>query len=210
MVSGVTPVTTVDPVPFHVVFVCTGNRARSALAEAFFRTKSAGDAVRVESYGTLEFGPEPAMPHAIAAAASFGVDLRDHRARSLLGVRLDDVDLVIGFEPFHVAAAVVEAGARKERAFMFRELAALLEDFAPVTAGLGSARSQAAVDHAHARRAGRRSSALSLADPYAGSRRVYDEVAATIDDLTSTLAMRLFGTSTDERPSARTRDLGVA
>lgn len=185
-------------VPFHVVFVCTGNRVRSPIAEAFLRSKTGGEAVLVESYGTLELGPEPATPEAIGAASTLGLDIRGHRARSLQGVRLDDADLVVGFEPIHVATAVVEAAASKERAFTIRELTALLED-------LGSAASrsrpgpEAAIALAHARRPTGHQSSLSVADPYGKSRRVYEKVASTIDALTSTLATRLFERSAYER-----------
>ena len=61
--------TVAEHAPFHVVFVCTGNRARSPLAEVFLRAKVDSGAVRVESYGTLELGPAPATPEAIAAAS---------------------------------------------------------------------------------------------------------------------------------------------
>ncbi len=76
---------TADRAPFHIVFVCTGNRARSPLAEAFLRAKIGNRAVRIESYGTLELGPEPAMPEAIAAASALRIDIRGHRARSFCG-----------------------------------------------------------------------------------------------------------------------------
>ena len=199
---------TVDRVPFHVVFVCTGNRARSPLAEGFLRAKVGGEAVRVESYGTLELGPEPAMPDAIAAASALGIDLRGHRARSLHGIRLDDADLVVGFELFHVAVAVVEAGASRERAFMLRELAMLLEDIGPA-ASHGTSGARAAVALADAGRPREHQSSVSLADPYGKSRRIYDEVAGTIDSLTSTLAARLFGRSAYERQSGHMPGSGV-
>ena len=37
-----------------------------------------------------------------------------------------NADLVIGFEPYHVAAAVVDGGAARERSFLLRELAGIL------------------------------------------------------------------------------------
>lgn len=199
---------TADRALFHVVFVCTGNRARSALAEGFLRAKSRGEAIRIESYGTLELGPVPPLPEAIAAAAALGIDIRDHRARSLEGIRLDHADLVVGFEPVHVAAAVVDAGAARERAFMFRELAALLEDIEPAARG-ETRDARALVALADARRFADQWSSLSLDDPYGKSRRVYKETATTIASLTSTLATRLFGPSPDRRPSDDTRGLDV-
>ncbi len=178
--------------PFHVVFICTGNRARSALAEASLRAKTDRDAVRVESYGTLQIGPEPALPEAITAAASLGLDLHGHRARSLDRVRLDEADLVIGFESFHIAAAVVDAGAPRERSFLLRELAELFKELPRIDGASDLLRARAVVAHADELRGGRRGSALSLADPYGGSKRVFEEVAATIDSLTSVVVRRLF------------------
>ncbi len=180
---------------FHVVFVCTGNRARSPLAEVLFRKRSARAAVRVESYGTLDLGPGPAMPDAIAVAGQLGVDLEQHRARSLHGVDLGAADLVLGFEPFHVSSAVVEAGARPNRSFTIREFAALLDDLPTGSPRTGLARARDVVAQADAVRAdGRpRLSALSLADPQGESRRIYEETGRAIDELTSRLVSRLFG-----------------
>jgi len=114
----------VEP-PLHVVFVCTGNRFRSALAEAVFREKAGGKAT-VESFGTLDLGAAPALEQAIVEAERLGYNLRDHVSRPLLGVDLSTSDLVVGFERSHVAAAVIEAGAARERSFTLPELMSLL------------------------------------------------------------------------------------
>ena len=194
MVRAVLSGTDADRVVFSVVFVCTGNRARSALAEALLRAKVDADTVRVESYGTLDLGPEPATLEAIAVASKLGIDIRGHRARSLPGHRLDAADLVVGFELFHVATAVVEAGASWERAFLIRELAGLLAEAVPAT-GLAEPDPRATVAAAHARRSARPRSSLSIPDPFGKSRKVYAEIAGTIDSLTTTLATTLFESS---------------
>ena len=114
----------VEP-PLHVVFVCTGNRFRSALAEAVFR-KEAGGKATVESFGTLDLGAAPALKQAIVEAERLGYNLRDHVSRPLLGVDLSTSDLVLGFERSHVAAAVIEAGAARARSFTLPELMSLV------------------------------------------------------------------------------------
>ena len=147
--------------------------------------------VRVESCGTLDLGPVSATPEAIAVASKFGVDLRGHRARSLQGLRLDAADLVIGFELFHVATAVVEAGASRERSFLFRELGGVLAD-AVLATDPAEEDPRAIVAVADARRSARPQSSLSIPDPFGKSRKAYEEVARTIDSLTTTLATTLF------------------
>jgi protein-tyrosine-phosphatase/DNA-binding transcriptional ArsR family regulator len=64
-----------------VLFVCTGNSARSPIAEALLRHR-AGDWVRVASAGSL---PKPRLhPNAIRVMrAGYGIDLADQRPRHL-------------------------------------------------------------------------------------------------------------------------------
>jgi ArsR family transcriptional regulator, arsenate/arsenite/antimonite-responsive transcriptional repressor / arsenate reductase (thioredoxin) len=74
-----------------VLFVCTGNSARSPIAEALLRDR-AGDRATVTSAGTQ---PRDAMhPDAVRALAEkFGIDISDQRPRALeqLGTRRYDV-----------------------------------------------------------------------------------------------------------------------
>jgi protein-tyrosine-phosphatase len=55
----------------RVLFLCTGNSARSQMAEALLR-REAGGAVEVRSAGS---NPKPIHPYAVTALASRGVDL---------------------------------------------------------------------------------------------------------------------------------------
>ena len=58
--------------PLRILVLCTGNSARSQLAEAIFRAQG-GDRVRVESAGSH---PRPSVhPLAIEVARERGVDL---------------------------------------------------------------------------------------------------------------------------------------
>ena len=76
--------------PIRVLFVCTGNSARSVMAEALVRTKG-GDAFDVHSAGT---DPRGINPLTLKILAEAGIDASWARSKSVtdyLGQRFDYV-----------------------------------------------------------------------------------------------------------------------
>jgi len=69
----------------RVLFVCTGNTCRSALAEGFWRVVVPEGSVA--SAGTAAWPGAPATPEAVVVAAMRGADLSEHRARTIWAVR---------------------------------------------------------------------------------------------------------------------------
>ncbi|HEY3937569.1 MAG TPA: arsenate reductase ArsC [Bryobacteraceae bacterium] len=67
----------------QVLILCTGNSARSQMAEGLLR-HDAGDAFEVESAGTR---PGTVRPEAIAAMRELGIDISGHRSK-----HVDDFD----------------------------------------------------------------------------------------------------------------------
>lgn len=174
-----------------VVVVCTANRARSPLAEALLSRRLAGHPVRVRSRGTFEVGAAPALPEMVAVARELGVDLSAHRARTMAAGELAGVDLVVGFEPSHVAAAVVDGGADRATVFTLPELVSLFPEAVDGEVDL-VARVVSRIKAADARRRpGDALRAPSIDDPLGGSRRTFErvarEIAAGVDQLVSTL-----------------------
>lgn len=176
---------TPDPV-LDVVFICTGNRFRSALAEALLREGTGNAGVLVSSAGTLDLGSAPALPEAIEHGRRLGVDLEGHRARYIGTMDLRQADLVIGFEQIHIATAVVEAGARRDRCFTLPELADLL--------GAPGETPRDTIAMAHAVRIGdrERHQPVEIADPLGQSGAVFLATANEIADLVTTLVQELF------------------
>lgn len=125
----------------------------------------------------------------IAAAADLGLDLADHRARTVEETNLGDADLVIGMALEHVAAASVNGGARPERSFTLTELVDLLKKAQPPSAEEPEEYARAVIAGAQAvRRASSFAPTTDIVDPLGGPRRLYRDVAEQIKDLCEQLA----------------------
>jgi arsenate reductase len=78
--------------PFRVLFVCTGNSARSQLAEALLNARGAG------RFGAASAGSHPVgrvSRRAVAALSELGIDWSGRTPRGLSGLEREPWDLVI-------------------------------------------------------------------------------------------------------------------
>ena len=188
--------------PFDIVFICTGNRFRSVIGEGLMKRLTEGLPVRTTSAGTLDLGPVEALPEALELAPSLDLDLTEHRARYVKNVDLSEADLVLGFEYQHLAAAVTEGEARRERTFTIPELVTLLEEGGTATGGGDLvAEARRAVQRADdARPGGRRP---EIADPLGASPEVFRDTSLEVKALTERLAELLFGARSRSRNEAQ-------
>ena len=74
-----------------VLFLCTGNSARSQMAEGFLRNM-AGDRFEVFSAGIK---PTQVNPLAIKVMAEIGIDISEHRSKSVMEFIDQNFDYVI-------------------------------------------------------------------------------------------------------------------
>ena len=183
-----------EPMRFRVAFVCTGNRFRSVLAAAAFRSAAGGLPVDVESYGTLDLGPAAPLPEAVREARALGLDVSSHAARCLNDADLSDASLVVGFEAQHVVAAVEVAGALVERIFVLPELVDLLDriDVPPGPDPVAHALEAVTRAHALRREEGRRRSPREIEDPISLPDAVQRQIAQAVFDGATTLSAGLF------------------
>jgi protein-tyrosine phosphatase len=182
---------------FEIVVVCTGNQFRSPIVAGLIRSAASHLPVLVTSLGTMKLPPVHALPEAVALGAELGVDLSGHRARSMRNVDLSSADLVVGFEFQHVAASVVDAGARAERTFTALELVHLLEgQRVPPGADIVShARRMVALADARRIPGAAPTSAFQIHDPVEAGPAGHRAVVAQLEAASERLLEGLFGAS---------------
>lgn len=192
------------------MLVCTGNIARSPLAEVMLedllRRRLGPDVpVRVVSCGVHARPGESAVDGSRAEAAARGLDLSGHRSRAADPRELAACDLVLTMTTAqrHRLGAAWPDGA--ERTFTLRGFVALAEDSAlsagppPAVAGaadLGE-RIRAVVTHLAEARSGRRGGgdrrAVDIEDPYFKARPAYRELGEELAALLEVVADVLTG-----------------
>jgi protein-tyrosine phosphatase len=84
-----------------IAFVCSGNLMRSPMAEAFFRlsTARAGlTGIQICSAGIHAIPGTKAHPWAVETSSEVGLDLSDHRAKSLTSALMSQSDVVFAMD----------------------------------------------------------------------------------------------------------------
>jgi protein-tyrosine phosphatase len=122
-----------------ILVVCTGNIARSAMAEAMLRARLAGRAleVRVRSAGLggggAGGGGRPGSPPTpvVDAMREYGLDLSAHASQPVTGALVADADLVLGMTREHVWGVLAHDPEATPRTFLMAELARLGPEVGP-------------------------------------------------------------------------------
>lgn len=113
------------PMPV-VLFVCTGNTCRSAMAEGLARKIAVdrGWELEVFSAGLAAWPGAPATEEAIRAAAELGADIKEHRARHLEPELVEKADLILTMTAAHKKAVMDRFPAAREKTFTLMEYVA--------------------------------------------------------------------------------------
>jgi len=100
----------------HVLFVCTGNTCRSAIAEAIARRDAAGRGLTdivISSAGSSAWDGGPASDGALLVGIERKLDLNSHRSRQVSREIVDEADLILAMGPHHVERIEALGGAGK-------------------------------------------------------------------------------------------------
>jgi len=107
-----------------VLFVCTANICRSPMAMALFRSRveNAQDEWRVESAGTWAMEGRPPAKFTQAVLQTRGLDVSDHRSRSVSKEMLSEFNLILTMENNHKTALKVEFSEYESNIYMLSEM----------------------------------------------------------------------------------------
>jgi protein-tyrosine-phosphatase len=122
----------------RILFVCTGNTCRSALAEALARkviVERALSDVEVHSAGTSAWDGAPASDGALLVGMERSLDLSQHRAQTLTRDLVGDSDLVLAMGPHHLER--IEALGGSGRSYLITDFASRGASARPVNDPIG-------------------------------------------------------------------------
>ena len=113
----------------NILFVCTGNTCRSPIAAALFNKIALEKDLdgRIESAGIFAMDGAPASAGAHHAMKKYGIDLEEHRAKSITPELLKQCDLVLTMTEGHKAQLLPYA---EGKVFTLLEYAGLPGDIA--------------------------------------------------------------------------------
>lgn len=122
----------------RILFVCTGNTCRSALAEAIARKviveRGLSD-VDVLSAGTSAWDGAAASDGALLVGMERGLDLSQHRSQTLTRELVHDADLILAMGPHHLER--VEALGGSGKAYLLTDYASRGASVKPVNDPIG-------------------------------------------------------------------------
>ena len=106
-----------------IVFICTANICRSAMAEGIASAHyGKSGQYHFSSMGTQGLVGHSADPTAVAVCAEIGVDISHHRARALNLTELIEADMVLTMEQKHLRYLTLLSPMLKENSYCITDV----------------------------------------------------------------------------------------
>jgi len=176
--------------PFTVLFVCTGNICRSAMAEAFARRELASSPkpevpLRFSSAGSDAIEGNWAVQASAIAAGARGASLERHRARQLTRRRVAAADLILCMEAGHRLPVLALDRTAGKRTFLLAAFARALSQPGREPAGSPAELVALAAERI------REQPGDGVDDPYGAPAAAHAACAERLDKLVSEVALAL-------------------
>lgn len=108
-----------------IMFVCTGNICRSAMAEAICRKMAEKKNKEVEIYscGITAYTGDWSTENAIEVMEEIGIDLKKHRATNIKESKIEEMDLILCATTNHKKSVIHQYPSLKEKTYTIKEYA---------------------------------------------------------------------------------------
>lgn len=108
-----------------IMFICTGNICRSAMADALMKKLAKDSNKDIEVYSCGIFAEDGDMPtfNAIEAIKEYDVDLKLHRATNIRNSKIEDMDIILCATVSHKNNVVNMYPNLKDKIFTIKEYA---------------------------------------------------------------------------------------
>lgn len=108
-----------------IMFICTGNICRSAMADALMKKLAKDSNKDIEVYSCGIFAEDGDMPtfNAIEAIKEYDVDLKLHRATNIRNSKIEDMDIILCATVSHKNNVINMYPNLKDKIFTIKEYA---------------------------------------------------------------------------------------
>ncbi len=108
-----------------IMFICTGNICRSAMADGLMKKLAKDNNKGIEVYSCGIFAEDGDMPtfNAIEAIKEYDVDLKPHRATNIRSSKIEDMDIILCATVSHKNNVINMYPNLKDKIFTIKEYA---------------------------------------------------------------------------------------
>ena len=108
-----------------IMFICTGNICRSAMAHVMLekRAKEENKDIEVYSCGVFAENGDVSTEEAIETMQEYGIDLKKHRATNIRNSKIQEMDIILCATTSHKNNVIAMYPNLKEKVFTMKEYA---------------------------------------------------------------------------------------
>jgi len=104
-----------------IMFICTGNICRSAMAHCILEDKLHGTEHEVYSCGTYAEDGNQSTFSAIEVMREYGLNLKNHKATNIRNSKIEEMDLILCMTWSHKNMAIQMYPDLKDKIYTFKE-----------------------------------------------------------------------------------------